>query len=342
MKDRIDELLSGVKSVLITAHRSPDSDAISSVLAMQFYINKYHEGINADIYLEAIAEPHNNYMQGYEDIHFVEEVSGVLSQYELIIYLDVNERDRAINLGEGQEPPISICIDHHKSEPDKFTYYYCEKDSLSLADLLARNLFSEEDFKDRNLSEILMVGIIGDSGGFKFVNPTNTDILGISATIIKNSGLQIEEVSNKISSISEIEFEVVKRLVANTQNVSHAGYKFTYTTISVEEIMEIGATDEEVKNGSQSYMFNFLRNIRDYPWGFLVRPRPSDVGLGYKATFRSSRGGVIVREIAEKFGGGGHDPAAGCKFSMEEAPTLDAAVRLVLDTIEEMDLKPIV
>jgi phosphoesterase RecJ-like protein len=83
--------------------------------------------------------------------------------------------------------------------------------------------------------------------------------------------------------------------------------------------------DPEVIDG----FINYARGIQGVEVAILLRPGPT----GVRVSFRSS-GKVNVAKIAEKYGGGGHHNAAGCRMNGE----LEQVESIIFDTVEHLFL----
>src|SRR3989344_3412753 len=97
-----------------------------------------------------------------------DSISSVLGIYVYLTeFLKIDEaKIRKINSFKG----TTICIDHHPRPENKFDLHMVVTPCSSCAEMIYRLFFEKERLLNKETCEILLLGMIGDTGVFKFVD----------------------------------------------------------------------------------------------------------------------------------------------------------------------------
>lgn len=299
-------LLSTAKRVAITTHVSPDGDAIGSCLALSLFLKKLN-------YITKVITPDNypeflHWMPGNDDVlqyHIHKSASEeFIKTADLIFCLDFNSPDRLSglrNLIEEKKCP-KILIDHHQ-KPDKWTdVLFSDTSASSTCEMIYRFMEGIDQLKqiDEQIGSCLYVGIITDTGSFKFPSTTSFT-LRISAELL-DLGVDGPKIQNLVYDNST---EDRLRLL---------GYALTEKLI-IEETYHtaiIGLSSEELKKfnykaGDTEGLVNYPLGISGVRMSVFLSAKNGEVRMSFR-----SKGKIPVNEIAAKhFKGGGHINAAG-------------------------------
>lgn len=335
-KIKFDELVNKSSNILITSHKNPDPDAVCSTLAIYSYIKKYHPKKGAKIVMSTSTfSPEWNYAAGIDNIEWVEDIADYLKGVDLVIFLDGNQlsrfssNDQKIDLKDFK----SICIDHHPGEPDNFNLNLSDVSSSATCQIIADILFDSKSKPSKDVAETLLIGILSDSGSFRFVTYENSSVLETAKRLIDVAKTKVQTLQLKVDQIDEIEIDLMKTLLENTTNVKLKKLPGMTYSFLPKSVLPKDINDNIVSDAHHRYMFYFLRLVKDHPWGFVVIPRPDGV---FRISFRSTPGAPNVRLLANEFDGGGHDLAAGGKYVPDDGEeNLDAEdiCKKVLNTI---------
>lgn len=340
-KKNFSDIVSRVDNILITSHISPDDDAIGSTLSLKYILSQKYSKKN--ITVAFTGNPINRFSMftGFSDIQFVKDISSLVSKYEVIIFLDGSQYSRFSSF-----PNIlinssvqKICIDHHASPTDDFNLHLQNSSATSTSELiylLSTNLVT----LDKNLCELLLLGILGDTGTFNYIKPSQYQIFPIIKKILEVSHTDIQEFKSKYSTISQSVFDIIKEYIHNTKFVNLSNNQsFQYSFIDKKFINKNKYSDSETSEASHIYMSHFLRLIENYQWGFIATPKNDEISV----SFRSLPGSVNVRKIAEELNiGGGHDRAAGSVFKAErfgKKLNLNFVIKYLIDWISSNKLE---
>lgn len=334
---QLKQLLNQSQNILITAHYSPDDDAIGSALAL-YLILKTESPKSKKIYLN-IEPPINSrfsFLPGFKNLTSLPLVS-FLKKHDIdtTFMLDGNQFfrfsfDQAEELNQiiKAKQINTIAIDHHPLEQkgSGFDLYINEEDAATAQTIY--NIFIKK-FKfnlNRDIALNLLVALIGDTGQFKFKHPKLSEIFKLVPKLLAFD-LSVEEVTEQLFRYPAITTKILAYFCNNTI-VTNKGY--TYSYITEKEAQECSGTMMEIGMAYHLFVTFLLRNLEDNYWGFVVVPdlnRPSY----YKVSLRSSNiKGRDTSKIAVALGGGGHPPASGATF---KAKDIDDAITKVTSLI---------
>lgn len=319
-KTKFDKLVTAHKNrIIITSHINPDDDAVSSVLSMWYYLTKIQKIKNTVKILYSNKKVNRwSKISFIENIEFVEEIYNYLEKADLLIILDCQGYHRvSINPEELQRLKLkTIVIDHHKtSATEKYglTLGYPTIFKSSNAEIMYSLFFSHLKKMDRSIAEILLIGIYGDTGGFRFVSKEQSSAFLCAKQILNKSNVKIDSILAKLESYNVIQLKILSKFLENIKiyNTDNWGC-FSVSYITREFANKF--TSEQVSNGKAIYG-NYQKSIEDTKWGVLIYPIVGN-DLQWSLSFRSQPGHPNVRLIAQALdiNGGGHDAAAGAKL----------------------------
>lgn len=322
------------QNIVITAHESPDEDSIASVLSVyDILTTKYPDKKIRIIYSGKTVERLNSF-KNYDKIEFVPDMSEYLEGVDLVIMLDGSQFGRFSKQPEKlKRVPKTICIDHHSSPADEFTHSLICPTSSSCAEVVY-HLLCADLVVSKELAELFMLGILGDTGNFTYLKPHQTETLSTAKKLLEIGKIEIQEFQSRYRTISQRSFAVIAELIKNTKYGKAKGWpNFQYTYIEREFKKENNYTDNEVSEASHIYMGSYLRTIDSYPWGFILTPKSNG---DYSLSGRSLPGSVSVRDMFERMTlGGGHDRASGATFKkIDKDITMQEGLKIVLTWIK--------
>lgn len=165
--------------ILIAGHIRPDGDCVGACIAAYHYLHNIYPEKNIEVYLENTPET----------FAFMDKDNAIIShtitdkQYDLFLALDTSSPDR---LGEAQKnffrAKMTMCVDHHISNRSYAGQNFIEPDASSACEVLY-GLMADEDI-DFAIAEALYIGIIFDSGVFRYSN-TSKKTMEIAGTLME-------------------------------------------------------------------------------------------------------------------------------------------------------------
>lgn len=320
------------QSIVVTSHISPDDDSIASVLAMyRLLTDKYPDKSVRMVYTGEQAGRYQ-YFQNFDRIEFVEDLADHLEGVDTLIMLDgggfgrFTARPEAMDSFTGK----TICIDHHHNPTSRFDLSLICPSVYSTSEILYLQFFKELQIS-KQLAEILLLGILGDTGNFAYLDSSQTETFVTAKHLVEISGVRIQELQSHYRLLSPRVFTGVQELVKNTEFRQVVGWPDLQTSrVEREFIGRMHYTDKEISEASGIYVGHFLQAIVGYGWGFVISPKlDGSCGISLRSLPKS----VNVRELVERMGiGGGHDRAAGGTFKVGE----DGKPREVDECLEEV------
>ena len=301
------EQMQSATSIVITAHRSPDGDAVGSVLGLQHHLKA--QGIPSIALFPDRFPPFLDWMPGAGDARFYEDspdaYRALLHGADIIWCLDFNGLDRVGGMEEALRtaPGRKWVVDHHQ-HPDDFANCLlsdsaCGSTCELIVDLITA--WGQEDQMGADAMTCLYVGIMTDTGSFRFPSVT-AHTHEVLAHFLAN-GLQhaaIHENTFDQQSLNRVQlqgFAISERL----HMWSSCGFAM------------VGLTSGDLKrfdyaSGDTEGLVNKVLGLKGI--NVAIMAREAEPGL-IKLSLRSV-GDFSVRDIAAaEFEGGGHRNAAG-------------------------------
>ena len=313
------EKVINANSIVITSHLSPDDDSISSTLLIYFYLTKYLRIASGNIKLIITGEKSERWehFNGFDKIKFVDDLGKHLEEVEVLIMLDGSGWKRFIKSDKPRGfKGYTICIDHHPNPANKFDLHLLAENYVSTAEIIYK-LFLKEERIDKDLAEIIFLGVWGDTGGLRFVNSNETSAFETIKRVVEIGNINIQTLTSKYMKIDFRLFNIISKLMSNTKIMNIKGWPpFQVASIDKDFINKGKYHENEVTEGYHIYIDRYVRMLKGADWGFVSVPKKD--GYCY-FSFRSLPGSVNVRLLAEDFaGGGGHDRASGAKLEEQD------------------------
>ena len=150
------------ETIILTAHRDPDGDAIGSVLAMQEALQNI--GKDADIVLDEMPKVFLE-LKNSDKILRVDEFEKSNKKYDLAIFLDNNSKKSFLvpdNILERAKN--SINIDHHIGGNIFTDIMYVEEESPAVCETVYKILKKLEYEITYDIMKAIIIGVITDTG----------------------------------------------------------------------------------------------------------------------------------------------------------------------------------
>jgi phosphoesterase RecJ-like protein len=288
------------RNFLITSHINLEGDALGSELA--FYRLLKSMGKSATI-LNADGLPHE-----YDFLPNINKINRLGKKpkdikFDCLVVLDCSDLGRCggvSKLNSHRKPVLNI--DHHISNKKFGDINWVDAHFSSTSEMVYR-LYKELGLPlNREVATFLYVGILTDTGGFRYPNTTSLTH-EIVSHLLKYS-LDISQIYKKI--YEDVSFEDMKLLSKMLSNIRRqANGKIAWL-----EIRRNMLKDRRIFFDLNDYILSFARAIKDVEVVVLFKEElkgKSEISVNLR-----SRGKVDVNRIASFFGGGGHRTASGC------------------------------
>jgi phosphoesterase RecJ-like protein len=288
---------------IITAHETPDGDALGSEYAMLLALRKLGKTariLNADPAPQKFAfiDPGDE----FEVLVRKEQIPKDIGEYGLFI-LDVNDINNIGQVATLILPRVKeyFIVDHHDSETIQLSKNHIEQNASSTCEILYL-LFREMNMElDLPIAQALYMGILYDTGSF--IYPKTTAITFEIAHDLVSLGVQPNMTYVNVYESNSISSLVLMSKVLATLEL-HYDNHVAVQTMTEDLLREAGAIYEEsdllinipLRSGDVRVSVFFKENLE-----------------GIKRCSLRSKGNIDVATIAQSLGGGGHKTAAGFK-----------------------------
>ena len=202
-----------------------------------------------------------------------------------------------------QFPDTAIGIDHHITNKGYSTENFIDSSSAATCEILAGMIFDCDMPMDITTADALYVGIITDTGMFRFPSTTNR-VFKIASRLL-DVGVQPSRISNLIyESESPAKIKLLQHFLASMQLEFNG--RICIGTLPEGTYDACGAETDDSEG-----LVDYARCIDGVDIGVLLEEH----GPMVKGSLRAKVPEMRVDQIAALFGGGGHACAAG--FSTE-------------------------
>ncbi|MGM0437449.1 MAG: DHH family phosphoesterase [Bacillota bacterium] len=312
----IGELIKKRDHFILIGHIDFDADCIGSLFGLKWILDKLKK--NSIILINEELDKYDFIDIDNEDYQFFDEFKLNKNINYNIIALDSGDADR-LDQGKNYLDSFPVFnIDHHEDNTLFGDYNYVNPDRAAAALIiyeLAKKLNVNIDIK---IGEAILMGIIGDTGSFRYSN-TDIDVLEVTTELMKK-GVDLYKINRMLYSRNSYKSVLFKGLALSTIKRSNDG-KIAWVTAS-KEIFDKAEMDEI----DSMNIVNYARDIKNVEVGISFTEKNNEI----KVSFRSNEY-CKVNEIAAKFSGGGHPRAAGCTIKGE----LSEVKERVIDEVQE-------
>lgn len=301
------EKLMANDDILILCHRSPDGDTIGAAFALHNALKRM--GKNARI------ECADKF--GDKFSHITEDVEFNIFCPEYIVAVDVPSK-MLLGAKEEEYPLVDLCIDHHVSHNPFAKHIFVEYTAASACEIIYQLICEMCGDVDDFEAKALYTGIATDTGCFKFSNTTAQTHLIAAKLMLKD--IDCAMINQKVFSKTK-PCALLEAAVLNNANFYYDN-KVAIQVVDENMLNEIGANDDDA-----GILASTLQAIDCVMLGITIR----EIGNTCRISVRS-KGGISSAEFCKKFGGGGHEGAAGCTIEGNS----DVAFCKILDEVSKI------
>jgi len=279
---------------LVTAHVNPDGDAVASLLGMVSLLRAMGKRCVA-VCQDPVPERYR-FLPRWGEIQNVEEARGH-GPFRSVVVLDAGEFDR---IGEVKslltdEMPV-INIDHHISNPGFGAGAWVDTTASATAEMLHALFRHFKLLPDSDTAMILYVGIMTDTGRFRFSNTSSRAFATVAALVER--GADPAYAAEKVYHNTDIrELKILGNVLQRMQVTEDGRIATSYLTLDEADADSEGFVDH-------------VASVRGIEVAALLKQVRKDY---FKVSFRSANE-INVSDIAGVFGGGGHRKAAGARL----------------------------
>jgi bifunctional oligoribonuclease and PAP phosphatase NrnA len=316
------DFLNRTQRFIITAHETPDADALGSECAM---LRALRNMSKEAVILNADQTPHRfTYMDPDGIVKVLEKAESLptdIAEYSLLI-LDTNDVRNIGMVGSLVLPRVRehFIIDHHEHDLDNRSGgNVIQKGASSTCEIVYQLLREMNAAIDLPMALALYTGILFDTGCF--IYPKTTALTFEIARDLVSIGVKPNFVYTKIYESNSISALILQSSVLGTLEFSYSNH-VAILTMPRQMLLDCKASYEEADQ---------LINIP-------LKSEDVRVSVFFKESLEGrlrcslrSKGNINVADVAMQFGGGGHATAAG--FKCREP--LETTKRSVLEALRK-------
>ncbi len=310
------EAIEDSQSIAISGHIRPDGDCVGSTTALYNYIKKNYPDKTVRLFLERIPPEMAAVITAPEPLNGEEWDE----KFDLFVSLDASTPDRlGPNLRLFQEAGYRFVVDHHVTNRGFGDTNHIVGEAASCCEVLFDLL--EEDKIDVEVGKCIYLGIVHDTGVFKF--PSTSRHTMEVAGILVEKGVRGDKIID--GSFYEKTWSQNKLLgiALDKAKLYFDGY-VAATVITREDLKSVGCTLYDTDG-----IVDQLRLTQGVEIAMFIREDGDDF---YKFSLRAKNGEIDVSEISVAYKGGGHEMAAG--FSAHGK--IEDLIKELLENIEKM------
>ena len=307
------EILKKLDNVYILTHQSPDGDTIGSGFALYYALTDM--GKNAKVLCSDSFHKRYSYItDGYKDLDF---------QPDYIVSTDVADTKLLGTFNQPYGDSVYLCIDHHISNKEYSKYLLLSPNSSANCEVMYKLLKTMGIKFTETIAKCLYTGIATDTGCFKYSN-CNWETHKITSKIME------EFPKINYAEINRLMFDVksLARIRAEREALDNITYyldgKVSVLCITNEMINRLNLSLDDFEG-----LTGLSTQTEGVEVGITMKEMEKDT---FKISLRSVND-VNVSDICQKFGGGGHVKAGGCKINNTSS---EDAIKMLVDAIGEV------
>jgi len=298
---KINNELENAGSILVASHKNPEGDALGSSLALYHH---FGQGKKIQVFNLDPVPYFLEFLPGSEKV--IHQLKDLDPDFELAVVVDCAGLNRVCD----EFPPFLrgkklINIDHHQTGSEFGQLNLLNSRASSTGEILFQLFFDSERTISRNTATCLYAALSMDTGSFQYPNTTRAT-LETAASLVK-LGAEPARIAHNLYETHPRSRLLLLAQVMPTVKFSENG-KRAEMTLTSEMFQKAGANPAMAEG-----FINFLTTVKGVEVAILFRQLEPGK---FKVSFRSL-GKIDVARLSEKFGGGGHQQAAGATLEGE-------------------------
>lgn len=321
----IKQLLSTKRKIVIVPHKNPDGDAIGSTLGLFHYLVKGNH--NVHVLVPNDYPPFLKWMPGNDTILKYDSQTKIcdalINDADIIFTLDFNAFHRTGNMETvlTKSSALKIMIDHHQAPDHYATYKYSDVSMSSTCEMVYNfiDMLGDANDIDNNIATCLYVGIMTDTGSFRF-RSTTSKTHNIVAKLIEK-GANNTDIHNNVYDTNRYErMQLLGCALTNLRVIPES--KAAYISLSQDELQKYN-----YKKGDTEGVVNYGLSLDGIVLAAIfIEDRKEGI---IKISLRS-KGNFSVNEMSRAhFEGGGHTNAAGGKSHLSLQKTIEKFISIL-------------
>jgi phosphoesterase RecJ-like protein len=296
-------LRDGERFALVT-HRSPDGDALGSLVAMQAILQALGKDTLMFIRSDEFPLPYEYAFFQFDGL--ISDIPADVGQ-RTIVFLDCGNFDRnAVEIGDAS----IVNIDHHHDNTRFGTVNHVVPEASSTAEIVWDLMQGLDVALTLPIAEALYVGLVTDTGRFMYENTGPRS--HIMAADLIEAGVDVHEIYRRLyEGVPEPKLALLTRALGAVERYDDG--RLTLARLTRADFAVTGAKESFTEG-----IIDHLRSVEGTKVAALARELTGEGCEGdSKVSLRATDGDVDVSLIARAQGGGGHRQAAGFATQMD-------------------------
>ncbi|HEX8250733.1 MAG TPA: bifunctional oligoribonuclease/PAP phosphatase NrnA [Pyrinomonadaceae bacterium] len=316
MLSQVVELIENKQNFAITTHVRPDGDGIGSSLGLCWLLRSL--GKTAEVIVRDSIPPSYLSLPGAGEIRTVSEID---YHYDAVFVIECSDITRpGIKNLENQ---FTVNIDHHATSEHFGTVNWIDATASAVGEMIYNLCKAIGGRVTKEIAECVYMALVTDTGSFHFPNTTERT-LKVASELVK-AGVRPAQISEAVyNSYPWSRIELMRR-VLDTVKRDESG-RVAWMRHSLEMTEKSGAVD-----GDNSGFVNIPLAAKEVEAVVYMRETFPNI---YRVSLRS-KDGINVARVAEKFGGGGHKNAAGCRVEGDWNELEKKIVAAMIEAVNE-------
>lgn len=292
MLSQVVELIENKKKFGITTHIKPDGDGVGSSLGLCWLLRSL--GKEAEVIVHGEVPPAYQTLPGADEIR---DVKAIDATYDAIFVIECSDISRPGI--QGLEDEFTVNIDHHATSEHFGKINWIDSTASAVGEMIYNLCKAIGGKVTREIAECVYMALVTDTGSFHFSNTTDRT-LKVASELVK-AGVKPAQISEAVyNNYPWSRLELMRQVIGTIDRHDNGRIATMRQTIEMRRIAD--AVD-----GDNNGFVNIPLAAREVVASIYMR----EVGENkYRVSLRS-KGDINVARVAEKFGGGGHNNAAG-------------------------------
>jgi len=288
------ELIENKQNFAITTHVRPDGDGIGSSLGLCWLLRSL--GKSAEVVLRDEIPVAYGQLPGANEIKKVAEVNG---KYDAVFVIECSDITRPGI--KGLENQFTVNIDHHSSSEHFGTINWIDATASAVGEMIYNLCKAIGGRITKEIAECVYLALVTDTGSFHFPNTTERT-LKVASELIK-VGVKPARISEAVyNSYPWSRIELMRQVLATVKRSEAGNIAWLRQSLAMSE-------NAEAVDGDNNGFVNIPLAAKEIEAVIYMREVQPNC---YRVSLRS-KDNINVARVAEKFGGGGHKNAAGCR-----------------------------
>ena len=325
--EQIGEEIKTANTIAVFTHGSPDGDAVGSATATKNLINSKYPDKKVDVFILDSLPSGFKCLKDTESVEFLDKKSNFESikarNYDLAISVDCAEKKLMRNGAQlFDSAKRKVKIDHHPERENFADINLSCPDASSASQVVLLLAESMKVPLNKDLASDIYMAMVTDTQGFRYM-PKPAGVFEDASKLTKTGFDERKVYCSSIDHMSKEAFRFYTDVIKNVKfsedgkvayvvddSLRHKSESTGKEVNLSRTLNKQGLEKPEIKHVFDQVVGVIMPNIEGVKIAAKINEQ-EDWIKGSVETGASLRGnGVGVRELAEKFGGGGHEFAA--------------------------------